>query len=346
MELDDGKSITLELGNSKYVKFLRSFSIRRTIGPQGDILSCPRGEQMVCIPPGALHSDTEIEATFYRVVGCVGLDSSEFVTGVIEITPHQFVFQKPVEILMRHRSFMEDDSSKVTVLFNSGKPTENSFKSLCQLSSLDQTCLANAMTVSLCKDFVCIQTSHLCRFDLLCDGTSYIEIWASLFTPKILDMNSFVVRLFITASRPEPNHEIFVGFPGVDFECRYCGLQTLTCAEKEDLHVTVDIPSDTEGWIPKTNSDLNQTIPYICIRDIVVQGRPCLCTDFFFRKNETAKVDEMNFTPIFVLNGFRCALSPSRFSSHDVSTTYDGNVLNTSLHTTGSGDKFSVADYS
>ncbi|XP_062505245.1 uncharacterized protein LOC134181961 isoform X3 [Corticium candelabrum] len=325
MELDEVKSITLDLGNGKYVKLFQTFSIKQIIGAQGDILSCPRGDQMILIPSGALQSDTEIEVTFYRVVESVGLDSSEFVTNLMEITPHQLNFKKSVEILMRHHLFIEGDSTKVTVLFHSAKPTDSSFTSLCQLSSVNDTALANFMTMSLWEDFVYIETSHICRFGLHCKDKSLIEVWASFHTPKIPHPEQHSVTLCLSASRPDPSDEKFIHMAGGELECRYSTLLPLVCEEQEDLHVTVRIPSDMEGWKAREDLDLSQTISYKSIRNLVVLGMQYISTDFGFIKEKTSKVDVMDFAPIFMLNNIRCILLPSAFQTSDSGAISSGN---------------------
>ena len=342
MELDEVKSITLDLGNGKYVKLLQAFSTKQIIGAQGDLLSCPRGDQMIVIPSGALQSDTEIEVTFYRVVESVGLDSSEFVSNLMEITPHQLNFKKSVEILMHHHLFIEGDSTKVTVLFHSGKPTDNSFTSLCQLSSVNDTALANFMTTSLWEDFVYIETSHVCRFGLHCKGKSFIEVWASFLTPKIPHPEQFSVILCLTANQPDPNDDKFrsIYMAGGELECRYSKSLTLICEEQEDLHVTCRIPSDMEGWKAREDLDLSQTISYKSIRNLVVLGMQYISTDFGFIKEKTSKVDVMDFAPVFMLNNIRCILLPSAFQTSDSGAISSGNQ-----QTHVPGNKFLLTDY-
>ena len=246
MKLNEVKCITIDLENGRYVKLLQTFVIKQSVGTQGDLFSCPRNEQVIFVPPGAVQLDTEIEVTFYRVIDSVGLNSSEFVTNLVEITPHELWFEKPLEILMRHLLFVEGDSSNVTVLFHSGKETDNIFTSLCRLSSIDDSISSNFMKMTLWEDFVHIETFRLCRFDLLCEGNSYIEVWASIHTPKIPNSELFCVTLTLTPNRPDPNDENFIFIAGGKLECRYSTLLTLTCAQKQDLQVTVRIPSHTK----------------------------------------------------------------------------------------------------
>lgn len=81
---------------------------------------------MICIPPKAVQSDTEIVVSFYRVVDSFGLDSTEFLTGIIEITPHELLFAKPIELLFRHHlRIMSDNSSTVTILYGGNVADEN-----------------------------------------------------------------------------------------------------------------------------------------------------------------------------------------------------------------------------
>ena len=329
MKLNEVKCITIDLENGRYVKLLQTFAIKQTVGAQGDLLSCPKNEQMIFVPPGAVQLDTEIEATFYRVIDSVGLNSSEFVTNLVEITPHELWFKKPVEILMRHHLFVEDDSSNVTVLFHSGKVTDNIFTSLCQLSSVDESSSSNFMKMTLWEDFVHIETFHLCRFDLLCEGNSYIEVWASIYTLKIPSLNQFHARLTLTSNRPDPNDEKFTYIAGGKLECRYSTLLTLTCAEKQDLQVTVRIPSNAKGWSPMEESDRRQTISYRDIQNVVVQDRPHLSTDFVLVKDKSSNVDVKDFAPVFTFNGFRCILPPSTCRSTSDLGTYSSGTQQT-----------------
>ena len=334
MELDEVKSITINLGNGKYVKLLQTVCITQKLGDQVDILSCPKSEQMLFFPSGALLSDTEVEAKFYQVVDSVALESIEFVTDVMEITPHLLEFEKAVEILMRHHLFVQDCSSKVTVLYNTGKPGDNTFTSLCQLSSSNKTCLANSMTMTLLDDFVCIQTSHICRFGLLCEGAKYIKIWASLHTVKIPHPKQFIITMYLTPDLPDPNKKFIYSAYG-ELECRYSKLLTLTCKDEEGLKVEVRIPQDTRGWSPREDSDRMQTISYRKIQNLVVQDRPYMSREFCFLKDETSNVDVKDFSPVFVFNDDdRCTLPSSIYCSK----SDWGSVLSTSLKAKVSGE--------
>ena len=105
-------------------------------------MSCSRNEQFIFILSGALLSDTTVDATVYHVVDSVGLDRAEFVTSMLEITPHKLKFEKPIEILMSHHLFIDGDSSKVEVLHHSGASTDDSFITpSCQLTSVNESCL-------------------------------------------------------------------------------------------------------------------------------------------------------------------------------------------------------------
>ena len=326
MELNEVKSIKLDLGDGKYVKLHQTFSVKETISAQGGILSCPKNEQFIFIPSGALLSDTIIEATVYHVVDSVGLDSTEFVTSMLEITPHDLKFQKPIEILMSHHLFVDGDGSKVTVLFHSGASTVNSFTSLCELTSVNESHVANGMTMTLWEDFIHIETSHICMLKAICKGKSFIKVWALLFTHKTPDQ--FCVRLFLTKSRPKPTDEIFedMKMTGCEFECRHCTQLTLTCGKKENLQVTVKMPSSANGWAAETNSDLSRTILYKDIQNLVVQDRPYISTDFVFQK--TSDVGVTDFAPVFLLNHNRCFLSSSSTSRQTADAVSTGSQQN------------------
>ena len=308
MELSEVKSIKLDLGDGKYVKLNQTFSILETIGVQGGLLSGPKNEHFIFIPSGALLSDTNIEATVYHVIDSVGLDRAEYVTSMLEITPHELKFEKPIEILMCHGLFIDGDSSKVTLFYHSGPSTDDSFTPSCQLTSVNESCLANDMTMTLWEDFVHIETSHFCRFDVLCEGTSFIKFWASLYTPKIPNPKQLCIKLSLGNSKPKPNFKI-IEVAGFELECRCCTQLTLTRKDKENLQVTVEIPSGTKGWRPRTDSDSSRTILYKDIQNLVVQDRPDFSTDFDFEK--TGDVNATEFDPIFVFNHVRCVLSPS-----------------------------------
>ena len=326
MELSEVKSIKLDLGDDKYVKLNQTFSIMETVGVQGGLLSCPKNEHFIFIPSGALLSDTNIEATVYHVIDSVGLDRAEYVTSMLEITPHELKFEKPIEILMCHGLFIDGDSSRVTLLYHSGASTDDSFTPSCQLTSVNESCLANDMTMTLWEDFVHIETSHFCKFDVVCEGTSFIKVWASLYTPKIPNPKQLCIKLSLANSKPKPNFKI-IEVAGFELECRCCTQLTLTCKDKENLQVTVEIPSSTKGWKEKTGSDLGRTIPYSRIQDLVVQDRPDFRTDFAFEK--TGDFDETEFDPIFVFNNdFRCVLSPSSTSQQTFSTVSTGSQKN------------------
>ena len=322
------KSIKLDLQDGKYVELLQTSSVNDVIGEQGGFLSCSGNEQFIFIPSGALLSDTTVRATVYQVVDSVGLDGTEFVTSMLEVTPHELKFAKPIEILMCHHLFVDGDSSRVEVLYHSGASTDKSMMSLCELTSVNEACLANGMTMTLWEDFVHIETSHICTLGFKCKGQSFINIWASLHTLKSPKPNQVCVRLFLTKSRPEPNDEIFkdVETTGCELECRYCAQLQLSCKAKKDIKVTVEIPSSTKGWRPRTDSDMSHTIEYEDVQNLVVQGRPYIRTDFAFEK--TLEVDATDFDPIFKFNNTRCVLSPSTSRPSDAVSTgsEDNNV--------------------
>ena len=315
MEMDEVRSVNLHLGNSKHIRLVQTLLVKQTIGKQGALISGPKREQFVLIPRGALHSDTEIEIIFYRVNESVGLDKSEFVTSMVEITPHELKFEKPIEILMSHYLFIQSGSSKVTVLYNSGKPADNDIAPICQLMSVNETRLASGMTMSLWEDFVHIETSHICRFDLQCEGKYFIEVWAYFLAPKVLHPETFIVELFLVPKRVDVEELKMLYMPGCDLECRHCKLITLNCKEKEDLQVTVEIPSSADGWKQKGDSDLSQNISYTKIQSLVVQNWSHISTSFGFIKDRTSNSHVLDFAPDFTLNGVRCILSPSNRQS-------------------------------
>ena len=252
----------------------------------------------------------------------------------MEVTPHELKFEKPIEILMSHHLFIDGDSSKVEVLYHSGASTDDSFTPSCQLTSVNESCFANDMTITLWEDFVHVETFHFCMFNLLCEGTSFIKVWTSLHTSKTPSPIQFCIRLFLTNSKPKPNFKL-MEVTGSELECRSCKEVTLTCEDREDLKVTVEIPSSTKGWKGRTDSDLSRTIPYNCIQNLVVQNRSDFSTDFAFEK--AGDIDETEFNPIFVFNNHvRCVLSPSSTSQqtfNTVSTVSQKTVLQVlSLH--------------
>ena len=331
MEIDEVRSIKLDLGYGKYIKLLQTLSVKQTIGTQGALLCGPRREQFVVIPSSALQSDTELEARFYDVTESVGLDSSMFGTSMLEISPHGFEFKKPIEILMRHNLFVEGSSSKVTVLYSGGKPTDNYATPLCQFTSVNETGLANGMTMTLWEDFIHIQSPHICRFGLLCEGKSYIVVWALLFTLKTPHPEQLVVELFLTPRQPKDFEEFkSVCLPGPALELRCSKLLLISCKEREDLHITVEMPLNANGWKPMGHSDLRQSIPYKDIQKWVVDDQLHFNTSFGFTKDRMSNIDVFHFAPVFTLNRVRCILSPSNVqsTSHSVAIPIVGQQNN------------------
>ena len=333
MEVNEVKSITLYLESDEYVKFLQTSSVKHTVGPQGGLLSCPKDEQMIVIPSGALQSDTDIEVTLYQVSESVELESLEFVSNVVEITPHQLHFEKPIEILMRHSLYVEDDSSEITVLYNSGKQSDNSFTSLCQLSSVNETGLASFMTATLWEDFVYIESSHVCRYNLKCKGKEYVEVRASLYTPKMAYSQQLNVKLILTSSSSNLNLKKLICIDDVELQLRYSKVMQLNCKEKTALQVTAEIPLNAIGWMSKTDSGRCQTISYKDIRNMIVRGLAPIATDFSFVRDETSNFDVSNFAPVFVLNGLQCSLLPISTSDSAAisSSSQKGNVAGDKL---------------
>ena len=326
MEVDEKKSITAYLGNEKYVKLLQTTSVKHTVGPQGGLLSCPKDEHVIVIPPGALQSETDIEVSCYQVIDSWGLDSLEFVTNVVEVTPHYLHFNKPIKILLRHSLFVKDDSCEVTVLFNSGKPTDNSFASLCQLSSVNETGLASFMTATLLDDFVCIESSDMCSFNLKCKSKEHVEVLASFYTPKIAHSQQLNVKLILTSSS-SGLEKTFIK-DGVELQLRDSKVMQLSCKEKTALQVTAEIPVNAKGWSTKTSSGGCQTISYKDIQNMIVHGLPPIDTDFSFVRDETSNFDVTNFAPVFVLNGLHCSLFPISVSDSAafLSSSQEGNA--------------------
>ena len=280
---------------------------------------------MIVIPSGAFHFDTD----------SVELDSLEFVSNVVEVTPSQIYFNKPIEILMRHSLFVEDDNFKVIVLFNSGKPTDNSFASLCQLSSVNETGLASFMTSALWEDFVYIESFRICRFKLKCKGKEYIEVRASLYTPKIAHSQQLNVKLILTSSSSSLNQEKSICIDDVELQFRYSKVVQLNSKEKTALQVTAEIPLEANGWMSKTDSGRCQTISYRDIRNMIVHGLPPIATDFSFVRDETSDFDVTNFAPVFVLNGLRCSPFP-------ISTSDSAAISSSSQEGNAAGDKLVI----
>ena len=165
----------MQFGKDKRVQLQRTSHERHVVGEQGYLLGSLSNKWIFCIPPGALDCEQEVAISFYHVTDSVGLNSTEFVTGIIEITPHQLTFSKPIELLLCHDLCIEDDNTKVTVLYHSGERDCEVVTSLCQLSSADK-CATNDINATLWDDFVHIETSHMCRFNLDCKGKSRTRV--------------------------------------------------------------------------------------------------------------------------------------------------------------------------
>ena len=147
--LEEEGIVQLHFGREKRIGLKKTLYERHVVGERGCLLGSVSNKWMFCIPPGALDYEQELAVSFYHVTNSAGLDSNEFVTGIIEVTPHHLQFSKPVELLLWHDLCIEDDSSKVTVLYHSGERDCEvlyhsgergceTFTSLCELSSTNR----------------------------------------------------------------------------------------------------------------------------------------------------------------------------------------------------------------
>ena len=320
MELDGERLIQLQFGRKKRIQLMQTSYERCVVGQQGYLLGSLSSKWIFCIPPGALDYEQDVAVSFYHVIDSVGLDHTEFVTGIIEITPHQLKFSKPVELLLRHHLCIEDDSSEVTVLYHSGETISETFTSLCQLSSVDETACPTDMKISLWDDFVHIETPHLCRFTVDCKGKNFLVVWASLFAPECPDQKHFYVRLSLTSEEPFADDEEAKRMKMSGLVCRNHHRVILRCDKQEKLRIDVQILPDASGWKVLGGSVFHETIAYNDIKDMVVHGRPLKTTDFLFSKGQS-QVDVADVSPVFKFNGARCVLLPPALSKRSSSGT-------------------------
>ena len=321
MELDEERLIQLRFGRRKRVQLLKTSYERQVVGAQGCLLSSVSNNWIFCIPPGALTYEQEVSISFYHVTDSVGLDSTEFVTGIIEITPHQLNLSMPVELLLRHDLLIEDDSSKATVLYHNGDRDCETVSSLCQLSSTDESALTNDITATLWDDFVHIETSHVCRFGIDCEGTSRVEVWASLFAPECPRPEHFSVRLYLTSLAPQADDEDAKRMQTYGSVRKNEQVLYLKCRQQQKLQIDVYIPSSAEGWTVNDCSEFHQTFDYNDIKEMALNEQR-ITTDFWFSKGGSL-VDVTHFAPFFTFNGCRCCLPPPASSAMSVTPSSD-----------------------
>ena len=313
MELDEAGLIQLHLGSDKRVKLLKTSFERQVVREKGYLLGSVSNKWAFCIPPGALDYKQDVTVSFYHVTDSVGLGSSEFVTGIIEITPHQLKFSKPVELLLRHDLCIEDSSSKASVLYHSGKRDCEFLTCLCQLSSTDDHVLTNDLKATLWDDFVHIETSHVCRFGIDCEGKSCIEVWASLFAPECPHPEHFDVRLSLTLQAPKADDEDEKKMQKYGSVRNNEQELKLICKKQQKLQIEVEIPSDAKGWTVNGNSNFCQIIEYNDIKDMAYYGQ-LRTIEFWFSKGRSL-VDVTDFAPFFRFNSCSCVLRPPALSA-------------------------------
>ena len=327
-EVEQG--LILHFGKDKTVQLQRTSDERQVVGEQGYLLGSLSNKWILCIPPGAVDYEQEIAISFYHVTDSVGLDSTEFVTGIIEITPHQLPFLKPVELLLRHDVCIEDNSSKVTVLYHSGERNCETFTSLCQLSSTDEYDSNIGITATLWDDFIHIEASHMCRFGLDCKGESYTKVLASLFAPKCPHPEHFGVRLSLKSPQADDKDvekmqtQVYRGLVwNNELELN------IKCSQQETLQIDVLIPSNAVGWTVNEDSKFQKTIDYNDIKALAFHGLS-IATDFWFSKGSSL-VDVTDFAPSFNFNGLCCRLYPPTSSAKQCSgsVSLDDRVVNT-----------------
>ena len=334
-EVEEG--LILRFGKDKTVNLQKTSHERQVVGEQGYLLGSLSNKWIFCIPPGALHDEQEIAISFYDVTDSVGLDSTEFVTGIIEITPHQLKFSKPVELLLRHDLCIEDDSSKVTVLYHSGERDCDTVTSLCHLSSTNKSTSTDDMKAALWDDFIHIESSHTCKYGLDCKGKEYATLWASLFAPECPHPEQFRVRLSVTSQEPQNDDRNVKKMRAYGLVRNNEQEVDIKCTQQEKLQIDVLVPSNAEGWTVNDYCEVHQAIDYNDIKNMVLRQQ-LITTDFWFSKGKSP-VDVTRFAPNFKFNGQSCRLNPP-FSSVKQFLPSSGTILEggSVLSTTGAGN--------
>jgi hypothetical protein len=303
MEPVGDRVIELRLGTQKRVQLLQTSCERYVVGQEGYLMGSLTSKWIFCIPPGALDYEQDITVSFYHVIDSVDLDSNEFVTGLIEILPHDLKFSKPVELLLRHHMCIEDDSSEVKVLYESGETHTKTLTSLCQLGSVDEIAYYTDMKISLWHDFVHIKTPHLCRFLMECKGKRFIVVQASLRYHECPDEKHLFVRLSLGSTVPVADEE------GAEPRktWNHCQIK-LRCDDEESLHINVGILPKGSGWKVMDDHIFQKTITYNDIKHMVIHGSEIITNDFLFSKGESG-VSLADVFPVFVFNNnYRCIL--------------------------------------
>ena len=304
----------MQFGSDKRIQLLKTSRERHLVGEQGCLLGSLSNKWIFCIPPGALDYEQEVVVSFYHVTDSTCLESSKFFTGIIEITPHQLTFSKPVELLLHHHLCVEDDSSEVAVLYHSGETINEPLVSLCRLSSIDETVCCTDMRTTLWDDVVHIKTPHVCRFGISCKGKSFIDVWASLFAPERPHPDHFHVRLSLTSQAPRTDDEEAKMMKMYGLVRKSHQRISLRCDQQEKLRIDVQVLPYYVGWEVLGGAVFHQTIAYNEVKDMVIYGKPLKTNDFWFTRG-TSRVDVTDFAPVFKFNGGRCVLVPPEFSS-------------------------------
>ena len=321
MESDGEDLIQLHFGRNKRVTVLKTSYERQVVGEQGYLLGSVSNKWIFCIPPGALNYEQEVAVSFYHVTNSVGLGGTEFVTGIIEITPHQLNFSKPVELLLRHDLYIGDDSSKVTVLYHSGERDCETMSSLCQLSSMDRSTLSSDIKATLWDDFVHIETSHICSFGVNCEGKSCIEVWASLFAPECPQSHQFKVRVSLTSHAPQIDDEDAKTMQSYGLVRNNQHQLILRCNQQEQLQIDVEIPHNAKGWTVFGHCYAHKIFSYSDIKGGVFLKNPWSTTTEFWFSKERSSVDVTKFAPVFKFNGCCCILNPPIMSAEPLKSS-------------------------
>jgi hypothetical protein len=317
--------IEMQFGGDKRIQLLKTSSERHLVGKEGCLLGSICNNWVFCIPPGALHYEQEIVVSFYHVIDSISLESSEFVSGIIEITPHQLTFFKSCELLLHHHLCL-DSSSEVTVLYHSGQTYDEPTSSLCLLNSIDDTVHVHStdMRMTLWDDLIHIETPHVCRFGVDCKGKSFIEVWASLFASDRPHPDHFLVRLSLSSQAPSLDDEDAKMMLMYKLVRKGHQQIVLNCRLQEKLVIDVQILPEHEGWKVLGSTAFSHTVAYSEIKDMVIHGKPVKTNDYWFTRGK-ALVDVTGFAPVFRFNGDRCLLAPPEFSSKPSIMTVAGD---------------------
>jgi hypothetical protein len=305
MKFTGERLIQVSCGGKKKVQLLQTSCERCVVGEQGYLIGSLSSKWIVCIPPGALDHEQAITVFFYQVIESVGLDSTEFITGILQITSNRLQLSKPIEVLMRHHLCIEDEISEVNVLSQSGEAIDKAFTSVCQLSSVDESVCSSDMKISLCDEFVHIETPYPCRFSMDCKGKKFFDVWASLFGPECPDKEHFYIQLSLNSKAPvtDDDEARVMKRSGLVPWCHHRVI--LRCDKQENLQIAVQILPSEKGW--RILSGSHVTIAYNQIKDMVIYGIPVGTSDFLFSKGKS-HINVTDVAPVFKFNGFQRVL--------------------------------------